>query len=657
MIPTLRSSPSIVSTTQTIVSVPLTSKMNRNPIWVVSILFFLTHRTKSDEGESRDSLIEFYRRLSSSSSPPDPVSGWNSSSYPCKDQWRGVTCDNRTLSVKKIQLDGMNFTGTFDASTLCDVRSVATSLTTISLNDNSLTGEHLDEISKCTQLTNLHMGRNRFSGSLPDSLSRLNNLKGLDISRNSFSGRLPDLALISGLQEFLAQNNQLSGDIPSFNFPNFLQFNVSFNNFTGSIPFGGGDLPASSFMGNPELCGDPLPKKCPSQPPELPPEPDQPKKSKGDSDFEVIMFSGYILIGLALFLTIILKLCKRDQKKEETKECSANKVASVDDSLYSPSKASGKYKASLSKPEISAASAQSVEMASSSLIVLASPEVNGLKFEDLLKAPAELLGRGKHGTVYKVLCDQGFTLAVKRIRDWPISPHDFKRRMRRLDQVKHPNVLPAVAFYCSQQEKLLVYEYQENGSLFELLHGSQNRGAFDWSSRLGISATVADALAFMHQSLGADGIAHGNLKSSNILLNKNMEPRISEYGLVTVDNEFQPSAAGFNSQSDDPSSGFRADIYSLGVILLELLTGKMEVQNNGMGLARWVLSVVREEWTVEVFDKGLIQEGASEERLMNLLLVALKCVSSPETRPSINQVALMLNTLKEEDERSIVSET
>jgi len=97
--------------------------------------------------------------------------------------------------------------------------------------------------------------------------------------------------------------------------------------------------------------------------------------------------------------------------------------------------------------------------------------VNGLKFEDLLSAPAELLGRGKHGTLYKVMFENGIILVVKRIKDWAISSTEFKQRMQRMGQVKHPNVLPALAFYCSTDEKLLVYEYQPNGSLFGLLHG------------------------------------------------------------------------------------------------------------------------------------------------------------------------------------------
>lgn len=186
--------------------------------------------------------------------------------------------------------------------------------------------------------------------------------------------------------------------------------------------------------------------------------------------------------------------------------------------------------------------------------------------------------------------------------------------------------------------------------------GTQIKQAFDWPRRLNVVAKIADALAFMHQELGHHGISHGNLKSSNILLNNNMEPCISEYGLMVVDNQDSNSVAnaivlGGRQQYD----AFREDIYGLGVIILELLTGK-QVQNNGMDLTKWVHSVVREEWTAEVFDKSLIAEGASEERMVHLLQVAIKCVNpSPEARPTIKRVVVMINTIKEEEERSLSS--
>ena len=107
----------------------------------------------------------------------------------------------------------------------------------------------------------------------------------------------------------------------------------------------------------------------------------------------------------------------------------------------------------------------------STLLVLTSPLAKELQFEDLLKAPPELFGRGKHGSLYKVVINSGVVLAVKRIKDWGISEEEFHGRLQKMDQVRHPNILPPVAFYCSKQEKLLVYEYQQKGSLFQLLHG------------------------------------------------------------------------------------------------------------------------------------------------------------------------------------------
>ena len=187
---------------------------------------------------------------------------------------------------------------------------------------------------------------------------------------------------------------------------------------------------------------------------------------------------------------------------------------------------------------------------------------------------------------------------------------------------------------------------------------------FDWASRINVAASIAQALAFMHEALRDDGIAHGNLKSSNILLNKDTDPCISEYGLMVVDTcqdqSLLSQTDSFKSNAD-PSGGhaystFKVDIYSFGVILLELLTGKL-VQNVGFDLARWVQSVVREEWTVEVFDKALVSEGANEERMVNLLQVALKCTNpAPDARPSIDQVATMVNLIKEEEERSLRSD-
>ena len=95
---------------------------------------------------------------------------------------------------------------------------------------------------------------------------------------------------------------------------------------------------------------------------------------------------------------------------------------------------------------------------------------------------------------------------------------------------------------------------------------------FDWTSRIGVAVSISEALAYMHEELGDDGIAHGNLKSSNILLNLNMEPCISEYGLMVVDHHEESSSLLDNLTG---SGAFKKDVYGFGVILLELLTGKL----------------------------------------------------------------------------------
>ncbi|GKU96949.1 hypothetical protein SLEP1_g10130 [Rubroshorea leprosula] len=406
---------------------------------------------------------------------------------PCSKHWKGV--EWQKTWVTSLALNNSNLSGFINASLICNVSSIALYLTTI----------NLDALWK-----------------LPDSLSMSGSLKELDISNNRLSGDLPEFSRISGLTMFLAQNNQLTGKIPPFDFDILEQFNVSNNDFSGPFPDVHGRFSESSVLGNPKLCGAPLPKNC----------------RKSASKTQILMYSGYIALGLACLALIIRRLSSRKKKRSKR----------------------------VNKSGLSSYSAESA-MVSSSLVVLTSPTVNRLKFEDLLRAPAELLGRGKRRTLYKEL--QG------------------------------------------------------------------------------------------------DRIAHGNLKSSNIMLNNKMEPCISEYGLIPANEQDQDSSTFPNAfkglqqtKSNASSSAFKADIYGFRVILLELLTGKL-VQNDGVDLTTWVHSVLHEEWTVEVLDKSLILEGACEERMVNLLQVGIKCVNpSPEVRPSINQVATMINSIKEEEDRS-----
>ncbi|KAE9608494.1 hypothetical protein Lal_00015235 [Lupinus albus] len=608
------------------------------------ILFFLT--ANSDKEEVKQALVTFMEKLA----PKNAMWGWNLTSDPCIDKWHGVNCNSDNYYVKSIVLDKSNLIGVLDATSLCLVNN---SLQILSLSDNMLHGLISEDIGNCKSLTHLFLNGNEFSGEIPISIARLSNLKRLHISNNFFTGELPIVARISGLISFLAENNSFTGEIPVFDFSNLDKFNVSNNNLQGPIPNVGGKFHVDSFYSNPNLCGKPLSKAC-VYPPSLAPFPMlYEMKDKKSFGYGLYIYSGYIILGAIVLVFISFKLVRKFKTKEEAakKEMGEETIGGKVSQTFN----SNGYKSSIGfRSEYSMTSESG--MYKSSPVVLSSPGLKGLNFEDLLSSPAELVRRGKHGSLYKVMVNTGVLLAVKRIRNWGISKQDFAKKMEQIARAKHPRVLPLVAYYCSEQEKLLAYEYLQNGSLFMLLYGPQSGHSFDWGSRLNVAANIAKALAYMHEELHESGIAHGNLKSSNILFDKNMDPCISEYGLMVAESRDQLVASHDKDINDInliAPAMFKADVYAFGVILLELLTGKV-VKNDGFDLVKWVKSLVSKEWSVEVFDKSLILQDACEKRMIDLLQVALKCINPfPDDRPSIRQVAIMTSSLKEDEQKSI----
>ncbi|CAM8882456.1 unnamed protein product [Rhodiola kirilowii] len=591
-------------------------------------------------------LLQFKQSIANS----EGISKWDPSTSPCDGDdgnWEGVLCYNGY--VWGLKLENMGLMGFINV----DLLSKLPYLRTLSFMNNSF-NTPIPDIKKLGGLKSLYLSNNDFSGEIPDdAFSGMGYLKKVYLANNKFRGKIPSsLAKLPKLLYLRLEGNSFEGEIPDFQQKDLKVLDLSNNELEGPIPESLSNISLDAFQGNKALCGKPF-DACPDDPTEQ----ESSSGSKGDKQTSGLMIAVIVLaclLGLIL-LAIIIVLLRR--KKPEQPILSR-----------SPSMGNQKLMTDTTS-QLERRVSEKPRRAEQGKLSFIKEDNERFDLNDLLRSSAEVLGSGTFGASYKAVISSGEAYVVKRYKHMNnVGRDEFHEHMRRLGRLRHPNLLPLVAYYYRREEKLLISNFVYNGSLAGQLHGkhSKDQPALSWGTRLKIIKGVVKGLAYLYSELPSMTVPHSHLKSSNVLLDESFEPLLSDYALLPVINleHAQQLMVAYKSPeyAQHGRTMRKTDIWSLGFLILEILTGKFPMGYMTQGapstgsckdLVSWVRTVYAEEDGMnKIYDKEMGDMTDHEGEMLKLLRIGLGCCEEDvEVRWDLKKVVEKIEEIKgKEDE-------
>ncbi|GMQ02383.1 hypothetical protein CsSME_00048639 [Camellia sinensis var. sinensis] len=284
-------------------------------------------------------------------------------------------------------------------------------------------------------------------------------------------------------------------------------------------------------------------------------------------------------------------------------------------------------------------------------------------YDDILRMTENLsekyvIGYGASSTVYKCVLKNCKPVAIKRLySQYPQCLKEFETELETVGSIKHRNLVSLQGYSLSPSGNLLFYDYMENGSLWDLLHGPTKKKKLDWDTRLRIALGAAQGLAYLHHDC-SPRIIHRDVKSSNILLDKDFEAHLTDFGIAkslctskSHTSTYIMGTIGYIDPEYARTSRLteKSDVYSYGIVLLELLTGRKAVDNES-NLHHLILSKTANNAVMDTVDPEISATCKDLGAVKKVFQLALLCTKrQPSDRPTMHEVGRVLVSLMPSD--------